>query len=360
MSINVSVNKQPIIVSSQYEIKQHGFENHARECLRLVNLSRLDEVKGRFLIFDLSKSYWYDLGVLLWFISLLNRLKKQGNDIQLIFPEPDDSKGINIWSFLIRWRFFETLSACVDDPANLLLLSQVPYMSGESKYGFTKRTDPYGQESILHGFGILEITTVRREQPNLEEESAVGTFLRKYADRIILLALSRLCGWELELVKTFIRRAIREGTYNGLLHSRGTFVNVSIRIDHRYLTLAIADNGVGIPTVLRDAFDAPDFREKLLNQSDSDLIKYFTEPKMLLDSRLIKLSVAGGVSSIGSRPGMGLYYLKSTVLKEGGELRIRSGRACVDFTSDNKVETWDDMLDSPGTMLRIRTPLKQR
>ena len=89
-----------------------------------------------------------------------------------------------------------------------------------------------------------------------------------------------------------------------------------------------------------------------------DLIKFFTEPDMILDSQYIELAVEKGARSKVGLKGLGLYYLKSVVLSQRGELRIRSGKACVDFTA-SKVEGHDNMLDSPGTMLRIIIPLER-
>ena len=123
-----------------------------------------------------------------------------------------------------------------------------------------------------------------------------------------------------------------------------------MRLDAKNLTLVICDNGIGIPKVLRTAF-----KQK---GSDAELIKYFTEPDMILDSRLIKISVEKGVTSKPEREGWGLYYLKSLVLSQGGELRIRSGGACVDFTESQTVD-YDHMINSPGTMMRILAPLKE-
>ena len=148
-----------------------------------------------------------------------------------------------------------------------------------------------------------------------------------------------------------MQRVLYEGVLNSVIHGEGTFANVSMNLDAKNLTMAICDNGVGIPQVLRTAFKQ--------RGSDSELIRYFTEPDMILDSRLIEMSTEGGLTSKAERKGMGLYYLKSLVLNEGGELRIRSGNACVDFTR-SKVIDKDNMINSPGTMIRISAPTKKR
>lgn len=357
MSTFVPLQKHAVLISSSYEVKQREFEEQVRLALGQANLQNLESVRDQWLIFDLSQSYWYDLGVLVWLVSLLHKLKRQGNDIQLLFPEPQDPKSSNVWSFLTRWRFFEALSECVDDPVNLLRPEQVPYTRMDSIYQLPMRPDPTGRETFFHSLRVLEITTLRHDKPQLGQETLLGNFLQRFSGKIILSALAQLGGWDLAFAGTFVRRTVGEGLYNSLSHSKGTFANVSMRLDAKNLTLAIADNGVGIPQVLREAFKRSDTHQRLLDSSDSELIKYFTEPDMLLDSRLIRLSVLRGISSDPARKGLGLYYLKSLVLAQGGELRIRSGTACVDFTQ-SKPTDYDDMLESPGTMLRVVTPLR--
>lgn len=179
----------------------------------------------------------------------------------------------------------------------------------------------------------------------------------KFYDKVTISALGQLCGWDLSHAKTFLHRILREGLLNSLLHSEGSFSNISMRIDKKNLTVAISDNGVGIPAVLRYAFKQSSAHKSLLKSSDVELIKYFTHPKIVLDSHLIKLSVEKGTTSKPERSGIGLYYLKSFVIAHGGELRIRSGRGCVDFKK-SKTEVKDNLFNSSGTMLRIQTPLK--
>lgn len=347
---NLSIKKGPLYFSSPDSFKQFDFEEQIVKTLQDGNYTDLDHVENALLIFDLSKSYWHDLGALLWFVSLLHKLKMQRNELQLILPEPDDEKGQRVWDFLIRWRFFEALHYCVDDPVNLLRPHQVPFMMKQTKYAVPTGIDEYGSETVLHSLRILEITTLRTETLKQRDETLLGSFLEKYYDRVIILALSQLCGWDHSITRVFIQRVLREGILNSILHSEGSFANISMRLDAKYLTLVISDNGIGIPKVLRTAFKH--------KGSDVDLIKYFTEPDMIIDSRLIRISTEKGITSRPERKGWGLYYLKSLVLTEGGEIRIRSGKACVDFTQ-SKPNDYDNMLDSPGTMIRILAPLKR-
>jgi hypothetical protein len=350
---------RPLCIRTPTYLSQLPLEKSLKKALERCGAENIDAAEGRFFVFDLSESYWHDLGALLWLITVLHRLKTKANDVQLIFPEPIDTKGEKLWDFLIRWQFFDALSRCVDEPANLLHPSQVAYMKRESQYARASAKDEFGNDMVLHTLRLLEIATILVRSKDVDElEKQQGEF-DKLEGRIIIGALSHMCGWEPAATRTFMQRVIREGIHNSLLHADGSFVNLAIRIDEKNLTLAISDNGRGIPQVLRTAFMTSGRHKHLASSSDVDLIKYFTDSDMILDSKLIKFSTEEGTTSSPGRAGVGLYYLKSHVLREGGELRIRSGRACVDFTSNDEKEV-DELLLSPGTMLRIQTPLRLR
>ncbi|MBI4548310.1 MAG: ATP-binding protein [Ignavibacteriae bacterium] len=358
--ISTQAEKKLLNISSAYYLKQFDFEEEILRSFVASGYSSIEHVRGCYIMFDLSRSYWYELGTLLWFISLLHKLRKQGNDIQLVLPEPEDSKSENLLNFLTRWRFFETLKECVDDPVNLLKPNQLWYTKKEGRYKLAVAQDEYGSETILHNNRLLEITTILSGKHEFHDDSPLSRFLNMYYHEVIISALSKLCGWDASITKKFFQHVITEGLRNSIEHSEGNFSNISMRLDKKNLTLAIADNGIGIPTVLRNAFKESSTHKDLLQSSDADLIKFFTEPKLVLelrDSRLINLSVQKGITSKRGRKGFGLYYLKSFVLSQGGELRIRSGKACVDFANERE-EPRDNMMESPGTMLRIQTPLK--
>lgn len=368
------VETEPICIKTTYLLKQLDLEKATSRSLDQAGIATLDAARGRFFVFDLSGSYWHDLGALLWFVALLHRLRLQGNDLQLVFPEPDSQTGAKAWDFLIRWRFFETLALCVDDPANLLRPDQLPHLKRSPQYGSgSKGLDEFGRETILRTLRLLEIRTIfckGRGSLGMKTEHEKLQSM----DRLVAIgALSSLCGWDPNVTRMFVQRVAREGIQNSFLHAHGTFVNVSYRVDKHFLTLAISDNGQGIPQVLRDALQQGIIPSGPSRDSDVELIQYFTEPQMILDildptkqipsdqpdSGFIRLSTQQGVSSRPGHAGAGLYYLKSLVLRQGGELRIRSGKACVDFIpGKTEPETQDGMLESPGTLLRIRAPLR--
>lgn len=352
--------EEPIYIQSPYYFKQPEFENALSKSMEIAGFNELNEIQSKQILFDLSRTYYHDLGTLLWLIALLHKLKKQGNILRLLFPEISDAKGRSVWDFLLRWRFFETLSLCVDAPVNLLKAKQLPYLKIESKYSYGKGQDQYGEDSILHTARILEMSTFIHGKKEESEESLLSPYMNRIADKIIVMALSRRCGWDLDITKDFVHIVCGEGLRNSILHAEGSFSTIAMKMDKKNLILAISDNGIGIPNTLRHAFFAYKIKKEMIEKSDSELIKYYTEPEMIIDSSWIKLSVKKGTSSKAEhRKGLGLYYLKTTVLNNGGELRIRSGKACVDFLSNGKVDKEvNNMIDSPGTMIRILVPVK--
>src|SRR5688572_10630363 len=110
----------PLVVAIDGELKQSVFESAISDTLG----KDLDAHAGASVLFDLSQSHWYDLGTTLWFITLLHRLRSNRTDVQIQLPDQNDgATARKLWAFLHRWRFFETLRTCVDDPQNLIVPS---------------------------------------------------------------------------------------------------------------------------------------------------------------------------------------------------------------------------------------------
>ena len=348
-------------VSVDHDLKQDNLETTLMNAFGEAPYG----ITNRTIHLDLSKSYWYDLGVALWLISLLHKLQRQHNDVQLVLPDPSHStKATNLWGFLFRWRFFDALSICVTDASNLLPADQQQYLAQDSPLRLRYSVEsPHlvgeGREEAFRALRrLLEITAVGLV-PNVIDENVdpLGTFLQNCNDRVLVTSISKHCGWQREQAEDFAERVVSEGVLNASFHhADGSFALVAMRLDLRWLTLVIADNGLGIPHALRSS------AMKLKPQTtDAELIEYYTDPDFVLasftDSEIIKLSTQSGVTSLEGRKGVGLYYLKKHVLDQHGELRIRSGRACVDFTSDG-VDSSDTWPESPGTMLRVRLPIR--
>lgn len=345
-----------ITVTADRSVKQQQLEKAIVSATGTTELESSCYRKANWL-FDFSKTQWIDLSTVLWILSFLARLKRGGNELRLRFPELDTTEGQTLWSFLQRWQFFEALQQLVDYPINILEPSQVSYTKVDSKYSFAMRMDPSGKQVLAHSTNLLEITSFK-PQGELFFSDLQAT-LAFFHEKFVVQALSRASGWELRETERFVDRVIREGVDNALFHAGGSFATLAMSRDSKYITIALGDDGQGIPAVLRNAFKRSDSKKDLAASSDIDLIKYFTEPDMILDSTVLHDAVKEGVTSDASRKGTGLYYLKNTVMQYGGRLRIRSGSACVDFSPKETISR-DDLISSVGTVIRILTPVTDR
>ena len=321
-------------------------------------------VSGASIRIDLSESHFYDLGAALWLIILLHRLKRQHNELQLVLPDPETgSAARNHWSFLFRWRFFETLAKCVGDPLTLLPTAQHKYLltkdSGlREKYASAPgHTTLEGEHTFKALQSLLEITPLGLLPDPEDMSDQVGLFLRNCADRLVASSLAQYCDWPSETAREFADTVVSEGVRNAALHhGEGSFVLVSMRQDQKKLTLAIADNGQGIPNALRSHV------RRLKPKTDAQLIEYFAGEEFIRESYSDAAVIAfivqkGGVSSSPGRAGRGLHYLKRHVTSRGGELIIRSGEARVEFTPNERVTYSEHLPLSPGTLLRVRLPV---
>jgi hypothetical protein len=353
------------------DLKQRHFDKYLKESLSASNLSNdISCLKQRKIIFDWSVTYYYDIGTLLWSLILFGQLKRQGCQLKLILPdiensnEADKKKALRVWSFLKRWKFFEALNDCVDHPANMLIDEQIKWISTPSIYGHAYRIDEDGNTQQVHRIGLLEIINfaIKRESNSVrseDKEVKLIDYVNLCRSKIILKALSNLCGWSEDDAEKFVGKVIVECLRNASMHSTGNLILSAFNIDQKHMTFGIVDDGIGIPDTLRSAFRDNSNFNKLVEKKDSDLIIYFTQPEMILDSKLIKLAVRPGVTTTPEHAGDGLYYCKKMVLEKGGELRIRSGNACVEFNNEVGEKPTDGLVKSSCTALRVLIPVKK-
>jgi hypothetical protein len=352
-----------IVFRAGYYLKQIEFEGSISQSLKEHGFSDFEAVRraasGRiFITFDLSNSYWYDLGTTLWLITLLHKLRKQGNDLQLWLPEPVNTVGKKLWSFLKRWRFFECLAQNVDLPVNILRPSQIAHLSGHGEY--TSPDSGVGldlERTIFHKSQLLEINALGFAADETTDDPT-SQFIARCSDKILMTGLGQVCGWTFEEARQFAKQVLFEAVRNASHHAEGSFSLVAMRMDGKNLVLAVADNGIGIPAKIRK------FVPDLSNQSDAELIRTYADSRWVVESHLDSYWIRQATEKNKAFPspgrvGDGLHYLKTNVLNHNGELRIRSGKACVDFACDDPSGKSRDLLDvSPGTMMRMIIPRK--
>jgi hypothetical protein len=351
----IVTDKKYVIITVDKELKQKHFDEILKNRI-------IDEPRKTIVTIDLSGIIWIELDAALWFISFLNRLKKQENDIRIILPDPEKHhSGRLVWDYLITWKFFDALKECVDSPVNLIDIDQLKYIDSiDSNY----RAMPLARRKIVDEQGevhtlphnLLEIQSIKYDN----YLNGVSKYVQNFRGAA-WATIRNYCGWNGKETTEFVNTVVEEGLINSFLHGENTFTNVAMKSDSKNVILVICDNGKGIPSSLRDTFNK---KKELLNgkdystKEDAFLLTYFTNPEMIIDSLLIDQSTQREQGAIG-RNGNGLFYLKDFILKHDGRLRIRSGKAWVGFEKVNnreKIEPIDFLIQSPGTLITIILP----
>lgn len=357
-----ATSAKPVRIPLAGNVKQSTVDTALRRALQTSNAERLSDLSDQLVEVNLSSATWLDLGALMWLVPVLSRLRSQGNLLRLVLPDRDESStSDNLWSFLQRWRYFDILRSCVDDPVNLLAPEQRGYLDQIGKYQRAQGVDAAGKPTEFHTLGRLEIGIIPASK---ELGSALESEISTFNEPLATSTLRVLCGWSAEEVTDFVSVMVPHALRNAS-HGRGSFALVGTRLDKRQLHFVVADNGIGIPSLLRTAL-----AQHVSDPSamDSALIEYFADRDLvessireILDSDLVVASTESGVTSHPDperRYGYGLYYLKRRVLARGGEVRIRSGSAVVTF--DRKgVRHEDGLVESPGTTLRLLLPVQR-
>ena len=359
---DISVN-----IKAGYYLKQRLLDDRIKEellaCKLPADISRLKGRKTK-IVFDWSATYYYDLATILWCLIIFGQLKNQGCQLRLLLPniEPYSENAYRVWSFLKKWKFFEALFDCVEHPANLLPDDQIRWLGLPPKYHTALDTDEDGNVQQVDRSGLLSITdfTLKQQDDMIGAETTeIGAYINLFKSNTIVNALKNLCGWEPKEAEIFIDKVVVECLRNASGHSTGNLILAAFNIDEKHMVFSVADNGIGIPDTLRSAFKSNERFRNLVQKKDSDLIIYFTQRQMILDSALIRLATRKGVTTTPERAGLGLYYCKEKILEKGGELRIRSGSACVEFSKKSGEKATDKLVKSACSGIRVLIPLRK-
>jgi hypothetical protein len=360
MTRTVPAPRRVVEIKAGMLLKQRELDEQMRALSPRLKAESPERVR---IVFDWSASEFADLATVLWCLVLFDQLKSQGYALTLKLPDPDGDSGHRFWSFLSRWRFFDALKY-VDHPANLLPDNQVAWLElPDSRYGVSVTADQDGNMQQAQTLRLLEITSFSLKGDSLAPDQNLQGVFDRYIELwkkvIIIRALSNWCRWEVNDAQKFVSKTVVEFLENARDHSKGSWVLSGFSVDNKNLHLTVGDNGSGIPDTLRAVLGHnKDLNARLKGKSDAELIKYFAAPDMILDSELIRVSTKGIVSSQEGRTGRGLYYCKQMILENEGELRIRSGSACVTFTPDGKESGVDRLFKSTGTTIRVMIPRK--
>ena len=279
-------------------VKQTVFDDALRKGLAGAKLQEIADVFDCQVAIDFRGANWFDLSTLLWTIPVFSRLKRQGNTLEILLPDRSShSTAENLWSFLQRWQYFDILRSCVDDPLNLLPKSQHDQLLRVSKYSRAIGRDEAGGDTELRTLGRIEISIIPLEEERATSLNSTDNTIASYSDPLLRGSLRKYCRWDKEQIDNFVTGILPHAVRN-LEHSRGTFGLVATRVDEKWLTLAVIDNGVGIPALLRESLETKP-------EKDSDLIRYFTDKQLIedslrniSDSEFVVASTERGVTSL--------------------------------------------------------------
>jgi Histidine kinase-, DNA gyrase B-, and HSP90-like ATPase len=325
------------------------------------------DLRGRIVHFDLSRARFVDLDVSLLLITVIGALREAGNLVQLTLPHAERADSNNVWSFLIRWKFFDALRNFGDLPENLLSDEQLQRVDDSPRYRQRRGLDESGRDSLLFTERLLAISALRLDN-ELPREDQVNAYLSRFRDqRILIRALTLACGLEHDDADSLLSYIATEGLRNSLDHAKGNYSMVAMQVLDQELAaianqdpaliLVIVDDGIGIPRVLREAKEEGLITGQDLPADDVSLIEMFASIEVARDSMIIAASTSQGIRSDRRRSGMGLFFLRDYVSKLGGRLTIRSGKGVVQFAEDQEPRRMDFRSESPGTVVKIEIPL---
>lgn len=339
-----------------------------RQIAKIIdNKTDILAIAGETIAFDMSRCRFLDLDVALRLLPLLAELKQAGNTIGLFLPylKPHETAADNaLWSFLLRWRFFEALRRHVDDPENLLPADQVEHMYERSRYAQATIRDESNRPTLSFTHRMMAIHSLMPD-PDLRPADQVDAFLSEYRDLILFRALTTECGFDSDDAYQTLSFIAEEGVLNAVAHANGTFALVAMQLrerdteyDRPVLILSVADDGIGIPEVLRRAKAENRLRLPSLPTRDRDLLFLYTTFELVQDSLLVAASMEEQTTSSPGRKGMGLYFLKTEVEKFGASLSIRSGHALVELSGGEWRTKRDGLPYCRGTTLKIVIPVQ--
>jgi hypothetical protein len=335
---------------------------------RSLRVPSIRNIKEHFIHFDFEQVTFIHLDATVWLVILIAELRERGNDVLLTLPDTQNVSESEMWSFLIRWRFFKAVADNVDLLENILEHSQLGHVFEKPKYAQGIGFDDRGRETPLFSTRLFPIAELSVSKTNIDVDDEIDEFLRVYRDLLLMKALCTACGVLHDNAEQFLSYILAEGVINSCDHSRGDRSLVAMQvIDARLsrvagvdpcLVIVVADNGIGIPEVLRSAKREGKITLQDLPQDDANLIESFTQLTVLKDSLLVEASTSPGMRSDRTRGGMGLYYARYYAEELGAVMRVRSGSAEVIFSPDGETTSTDYSHTSPGTVVKFEVPLK--
>lgn len=332
-----------------------------------AQVRRLTAAHDTSVLFDLSRCWFIDLDAAHWLLNVFRALRTGTNNrVALRLPEVDRAEQSNVWSFLIRWRFFDVLSKVAGPATDFLSDEQAPHMFDAPKYREAIRNDAYGRALPLLTARLLAMAGAFVDK-DLPLEPQLEAFVSPLRDVLLLQALAQSCQIDSENAGTLISFIAEEGSTNAILHAEGDYTLTSMQIvdgdlarllrRKPHLQIVISDNGMGIPDVLRRAAAEGRISAKTLPDDHAELIELFASQAISVDSAIIAAATQPGVASSPHSRGLGLHHLITYAADLGAEVLIRSGYAAVAFVDSDVARQYSRFTESLGTVITVTIPI---
>jgi hypothetical protein len=333
-------------------------------CLE-VGVTKLGAIRSASALFDFSRCWWIDLDAAHWLLNIVRVFRQSDNALRIRLPDVETADQSNVWSFLIRWRFFAALTKVAGPATDFLSEDQAARIFDTPKYREGVRMDPYGRRLPLLTDRLLAVAGAFVDR-TLPLQPQLDAFVHPFRDIMLLQALSQWCGISHDDAGSLISFMAEEGSTNSILHAEGDYTLSSMQIvdaeladmlnSEPHLEIVISDNGIGIPEVLRRAEQAGTISARELPEDHGELIELFASKDLSVDSAIIAAATQPGVSSEPGRRGFGLHHF----IRYAGELNanvlIRSGHAAVLFEGGSVTRQYNRFAESLGTLITVSIP----
>lgn len=330
-----------------------------------IGVQRLADIRSENIVLDFSVSNFIDLDAAHWLLNIVRILRQCDNSVLLRLPEVEAAAASNVWSFLIRWRFFEALSEVAGPATEFLTDDQAPRMFDEPKYHEARRVDPYGRKLPLLTNRLLAIAGVFIDR-SFPIEPQLDAFIWPLRDVLLLNALAQTCDIPHNDAGSLVSFISEEAARNAIVHAEGNYTLSSMQIideelavvlrKEPQLLIVISDNGMGIPDVLRRAVRSGAISATDLPDDHAKLIELFASKEVSIDSAIIAAATLEGTKGTPHSRGLGLHHLVQYAADLHADVVIRSGYASVQFRDGEVVRQYNGYSESLGTLITVSIP----
>lgn len=359
-----------------YHVRRSDLDLSIRRLCTKNGVKELSDLTHGDIRLDLSESAFIDLDATLWLLGIIRYLRDAGNSIQLHLPDVLEAAESSLWSYLLRWDFFDALARVAGPPSMFLSPAQMRTLSTRSRYSRPRqRRDASGNFTPMSTDRLLAISGLFIErmdpiQPQLD------AFVWPLRDVILLNALAQYCGIDHQNAGALISYISEEAVRNAILHASSDYVLCSMQVIDDKLTnhlnlpnaslrIVISDNGRGIPDVLRQAIEEGIVDHADLPEDEASLINFFTSRNLSMDTAMlhaqdkamIRAATQPGIRSTLTTKGMGLHYLLKYATQMSATVSIRSGHGEVTFRDGVPMTQSNDFDQALGTLIVVDVPI---